>query len=514
MNKNNSSKEIIASIDKSLDNLLNLRKGNIKGQVFTPVSIAKFMAKLCNIRKTQKSVKILDPGAGTGILTVYLCLELLKRRHVTEIHCDLYEKDPKLAELLSKNMSLFKKTITGNKLSFTFNIYPQDFILHNSNLWKSESNEKVSYDIAIANPPYFKLNRNDKAALLMSEVVYGQPNIYPLFMAMSAKQLKDNGQLIFITPRSYCSGLYFKAFRKWFFNLMKPVRIHIFESRNKAFDDQILQETLILKAIKTKSKNIMVHISSSFDADFNNQFREIRKVPLHTIISDSDNNLFLKIPTTEQDIEILNSMASWDNTLLSLGFKLSTGPVVDFRSTKFLGYEDKYDGEHIAPLFWMHNVNGFSVKWLKAGNKATTIKISNDSLSRLVKNKNYIFVKRFTAKEQPRRIYAAVYLKSHFKTDYIGVENHINYIWKTNGNEMTDKEAWGLMALLNSSIMDKYFRIVSGSTQVNANEVNNMPMPSMGKIIAIGKMALQEKLHNYEEINAIVKKVLSINKNL
>lgn len=514
MNKINPSEEVVAPINNSFDHIFNERKGSVKGQVFTPVSIAKFMAKLCDVKKSQKSLRILDPGAGMGILTIYLCLELFKKKHVTEIHCDLYEKDPILAKILSKNISLFKNSIVGNKPRFTFNVYTQDFILHNSNLWESNSTKNIPYDIAISNPPYFKLSRNDKASLLMSEVVYGQPNIYPLFMAMSAKLLKDKGQLIFITPRSYCSGLYFRAFRKWFFNLMKPDKIHIFESRNKAFDDQILQETLILKAIKTKSKDIMVHISSSFDADFSNQYKEIKDVPLHTMISDNDNEHFLKIPITEEDLAILDSMLSWNNTLISLGFKLSTGPVVDFRSTNFLDFKEKFDGKQIAPLFWMHNVNGFSVKWLKSGSKATTITISKESLSRLVKNNNYVFVKRFTAKEQPRRIYSAVYLKSHFKTDYIGIENHINYIWKPNKSEMTNEEGWGLMALLNSSIVDKYFRIISGSTQVNANEVNNMPMPPMEKINAMGKIAIQEKPHSYEEINTVVNKVLGIEKNL
>ena len=39
-----------------------------KGQFFTPISIANFMASLANAK--SREISILDPGCGTGILAI------------------------------------------------------------------------------------------------------------------------------------------------------------------------------------------------------------------------------------------------------------------------------------------------------------------------------------------------------------------------------------------------------------------------------------------------------------
>lgn len=482
--------QLIQSTNKYLEN----KEGNVKGQVFTPPSIARFMASLCVIESNQKKVKILDPGAGAGILTVYLCLELIKRHTLDEISVVLYENDPQLQEILSVNILSLKKELKRKGVHFTAKILCKDFILSNSNFWEDNlfsKTQNADFDIAIANPPYYKLRKEDPKCRFMHEVVHGQPNIYTLFMAMTARFLKNKGQMIFITPRSFCSGLYFKTFRKWFFDQMKPTRIHVFESRKKAFNNEILQETIILKAIKSSNKRRKVTVSSSIGADFGKNYSELKNIPLDTVLSGEDSEFFLKIPSTENDLKILECMSNWHSTLLSLGFKLSTGPVVDFRSTEFLIESKEYDGVNTAPLFWMQNISGFFATWpAKKGSKTPVIKITKKSLNRLVENKNYVFIKRFTSKEQRRRIYAAVFRKSDFDSEYIGIENHLNYIWKLSGESMSEEEAWGLMSILNSPFMDKYFRIISGSTQVNANEINNMPIPGFDQIIEIGKNAI------------------------
>ena len=68
-------------------------------------------------------------------------------------------------------------------------------------------------------------------------------------MAVSASLLKTDGELVFITPRSYTAGPYFRLFREKFFSTVKPEAFHLFGSRTEAFGrDEILQEHLILKA--------------------------------------------------------------------------------------------------------------------------------------------------------------------------------------------------------------------------------------------------------------------------
>lgn len=54
-----------------------------------------------------------------------------------------------------------------------------------------------------------KINKDSGQADAMRSIVFGQPDPYSLFMAMSAKLLKDDGGFVFIVPRSFTSGLYF-----------------------------------------------------------------------------------------------------------------------------------------------------------------------------------------------------------------------------------------------------------------------------------------------------------------
>ena len=233
-----------------------------KGQFFTPLKVAQFMARLATVRKEK--VKMLDPGAGTGMLTCAVCERLGEMKNWKEIQVNAFENDLKLVELLNQSLEYTKKWLEGKSIGFTYSITSEDFVLTNARtIW---SKELSTYDLAVGNPPYFKISKNDPRAQLTRDLVYGQPNIYALFMGVTAELLRNKGVMVFITPRSYTAGLYFKAFRKRFFDVMRPERVHIFQSRKDAFRaDEVLQENIILRARKKGSANT-VGISVSQEA--------------------------------------------------------------------------------------------------------------------------------------------------------------------------------------------------------------------------------------------------------
>lgn len=67
------------------------------------------------------------------------------------------------------------------------------------------------------------------------------------------------------------------------------------------------------------------------------------------------------------------------------------------------------------------------------------------------------------------------------------IENHLNYIYRP-GGDLSSEETRGLAALLNSSLMDTYFRRFSGNTQVSATELRALPLPPLELIIALGEL--------------------------
>ena len=479
---------IYESTQKFLNSVSKSKRKEI-GQFFTPPSVARFMGSLMKYEKEH--IDVLDAGAGSGILSASIMEEILYNHKIKSVYLCLYENNDAVLPVLQTNMSFIKETLQNQGIIFNYEIKSKNFIWDNIPFWRGEIGTNAAlFDVIISNPPYKKINKDDLESKYMPEVVYGQPNIYFLFMAMSAKLLKQDGQMIFINPRSFSSGSYFHKFRKWFFDNIKLTNIHSFISREDVFNnDNILQETIIIKAIKT---DIPVKYIKVTKTEGTEDFYNISgfNVPYSTILNPDDKNNFMLIPTSEEDIEVINFIHSWKENLIDLGYRLKTGPVVDFRSAEFLR---KVQEPYTVPLFWAYNFENFRIKFPVSDEKKPQYIINSETSKRLlIKNKNYLYLKRFTSKEEKRRLQPVVYLAKHFpEYELIGVENHLNYITKTTGI-MTEKELLGLFVIINSSVLDKYFRILNGSTQVNANEINSIPFPSKEDILELGAMIINK----------------------
>ena len=241
-----------------------------KGQFFTPKQVSVFMAKLFNINRDN--ITLLDPGAGTGLLSAAFCEKLLSKKKPVALIIDAFENDPEIIPLLKMALQECKKDLEVKGSHVEFNILAKDFILTNAIYLTGPGlfeRGETFYDFVISNPPYHKVGAESAYSKMMAELICGQPNIYAFFMTMAANMLADKGEMVFITPRSFCSGLYYKNFRKWFLRKVRLTRIHIFESRRDIFDkDGVLQENVIIKATKNGKEGI-VTITTSRDKELN-----------------------------------------------------------------------------------------------------------------------------------------------------------------------------------------------------------------------------------------------------
>ena len=472
----------------------NVRK--LKGQFFTPKQVSTYMASLFEIH--HDTIRLLDPGAGTGILTAAFCERLLYNNRIVELTVDAYENDPALSPLLRKTLETCKLELEGRGHSVDYHIYKQDFILSNERYFKkpdlfSTRAEDTFYDFVISNPPYYKLNKDSPQSSVMMELISGQPNIYALFMALSASMVKPEGEMVFITPRSFCSGLYYKRFREWFLNNVQITNIHIFESRKEVFDkDEVLQENVIIKAKKRKETNKRgkVIITTSRNKDFD-KLGSIA-VPSTDVIRHRNGETFIRIPTSSLDVDILHIVDSWPTTLKDLGLEISTGPVVPFRAEEYL-LPELTESPKSVPLLWMHNMRDMSIVWpAKKNGKASAIRVCDETVPLLLPVKNYVLVKRFSSKEQKRRLYAAVLLESEFPYESVGIENHVNYVYRPKGN-LSVYEAFGIAGILNTTIIDNFFRSLNGNTQVNATDIRSLPLPGIEDIKRIGEVVYKSQ---------------------
>jgi len=479
------------------------------GQFFTPTEIARLMASYCDLTKT--TLRILDPGCGTAILTCALIEHLVETRNDIEL-IDLvaYETDPDLISFSQKTLTYLKKWLLEKGIKFQYLLHIHDFILDNAKALKENYNGE-QFDLIISNPPYFKLAKDDEKTIAAKELVSGQPNIYSIFMGIAAKLLSENGELIFITPRSFASGNYFKAFRELFFNTVQIDKIHLFNSRKDTFNrDSVLQETVIIKAIREEinpNKNVLVSSSIGIKDIFEPTIKYFNSSEL---IDLNSKEKILHLPTSDKEESILNLVSTWQNVLTDFDIKISTGPVVSFRALEFIQNNYENGTVFLAPLFWLHNVNKMILEWPKQlKEKGQFIRIENGSKSLLLPNKNYILLRRFSTKDDKSRLIAAPYFCNYVKSDFVGVENKVNYIYRKDGH-LDRNEVVGLCALLNSELFDTYFQIFNGNVNVSATELREMRFPPLENIKEIGNKIILSNDYSMNNVNNIVNELFEL----
>lgn len=448
------------------------KERKVYGQFFTVPSTADYMASLASIDYMKQKLSILDAGAGSGVLSAAIVAHLREHGYTGDIELICYETDSKVLPILRENLVLIK-----DSYQVSYKIITENYIL--SQKFGSPEAESL-YDIIIGNPPYKKIAKNAEEALAIPEVCYGAPNLYFLFWAMAIHNLKPGGEIVYIIPRSWTSGAYFAKFREYLFSQCVITHLHLFDSRNKVFDgESVLQETIIVKVKKTTTRPKSVCITSSSTSDFS----DVRKfdAPYNVVVS---NRQYIFLVTDGEESVALDKLSHLEETLPSISLPMKTGIIVDFRTREVLRNEPS---ETTYPLFYSQHIKNGRVVW-PVGKEDEYICTDREGF--LQDNTNYLLVKRFTAKEEKRRLQCGIYLQSdHPEYAHISTQNKVNFI-----KCKTPELAYGLFVLMNSTIYDTYYRILNGSTQVNSTEINNMPVPDIDTIAAMGRQLMGQEL--------------------
>ena len=167
------------------------------GQFFTSMETARFMSGLYNIDEQKSKVSVLDAGAGSGILSCAFIERLEMIDSIQKIELTCYENDNNVLPLLKQNLDYCKEK-SGKKIDI--NIIEDNYIL--SHMIGGNDNPR-KYDFVIGNPPYMKIPKDAPEATAMPKVCYGAPNLYFIFASMGLFNLCENGEMVYIIPRSW-----------------------------------------------------------------------------------------------------------------------------------------------------------------------------------------------------------------------------------------------------------------------------------------------------------------------
>lgn len=483
---------------------LNPKQRSELGQFMTPATVARLMAGQFN--NLSGHINLLDPGAGVGSLTAAFVERLLTNSNQVEsCFITAYEVEasfiPSLQECLNhccqalKNRGIKADYCLRNE-SFIGSITENNLPLFNT--------DTQNFTHAILNPPYKKINSKSIEKKILSKLGIETVNLYSAFVWLSMLQLSINGEIVAITPRSFCNGSYFRPFRQAFLETMVLQNIHIFESRSLAFaEDNVLQENIIFHATKTEIKPKFIEISINSEQELDS-FSEMRLVPYNQVIEKNDPEMFIHVLTNSLEDALKVQMDKLPSTLEELSLEISTGPVVDFRLKSSL--RNSLNNQTV-PLIYPESIKPGKVLFPPTKpKKSIAIEKNQETQKWLIPSGCYVVIKRFSAKEEKRRIVAAVSFP--IDSSALGIENHLNY-YHARGKGMNPDLAKGLAAFLNSTLFDQYFRLFSGNTQVNATDLRKIKYPCKNDLIKLGTQ-IHESAFDQNQIDHLVHQNLSI----
>jgi len=431
-------------------------------------------------------VRILDAGAGVGVLSAAVVEAFISRKgRLRSLEVVAYENDGLVLPYLESALGRCKGACTKAGITFHGETRANDFVAARIPLTEEGlfAGETERFTHAILNPPYKKIEGQSQTRRLLDAAGMEVSNLYAAFVWLAARMLEPGGELVAITPRSFCNGPYFRRFRLALLDMMALQRLHVFESRDKAFsDDNVLQENVILHAVRARRKPKHVTISSSEGSDFRRI--SVRRVPYEHVVLPHDRDGFIHLALNDQDEDVMHRMRRFGTPLDELGIDVSTGRVVDFRAREHLRLRPQAG---TAPLVYpCHFDRGF-VRWpAESDRKPNAIVSSEETRSLMVPAGHYVLTKRFSAKEERRRVVAAIYDPQRVRAPFVGFENHLNY-FHAGGKGLSPNLAKGLSLYLNSTLLDRYFRLFSGHTQVNATDLRKMRYPTRAQMVRLGR---------------------------
>lgn len=352
------------------------------GIFFTPQSIIKDLTTTVLKHTSIRQPNVLEPSCGSCEFIRHLDT-VLSGATITgiEYNSEIYNK----IKLLETN-----GTFSNNVVS-----------IQNADFMKTVS--EPIYDIIIGNPPYFVC---PKESVPLKYVKYnsGRPNIFGLFILHSLSQLKNEGILAFIIPKSFLNSAYYSLIRNYIRETCEIIEIKDYRDFNDFLETA--QETISI--VLKKKENI------------DNSIRNCgysMKINENWIFTHSAQSIKRLLENTY--------------TLKQLGFCVKTGNIVWNQKKDLITTHHHPDNTSI--LFYNTNItddNTIKLTEFKNEEKGQYIKLTGTTEPSIVVNRG-----------NGNSAYHFKYALIDQQSPYL-VENHLNvitYVEDLNRNQLMEK---------------------------------------------------------------------------
>lgn len=470
------------------------------GQFFTPAPAAGFLADLLEL-PAAGPFRLLDPGAGVGSLSAAVAARVMSERPGLALHITAFEIDPQLTPHLTATLAECAAAAKRCGTALTYEVRESSFVEYATG-WLLEQPQQ--FDAVIANPPYKKVATAAPERRAAEACGLRASNLYTIFTGLAADLLASNGQMSVIIPRSWANGPYHEPFRRFLLDRISIDFLHVYEKRGDVFADaEVLQENVVFHGVRGRQEQVVTLSISEGGTDE----RVERIVSVDEVVHPGDPHMFVRIPVDEHATRVAEVIAERPATLSDIGVSVSTGRVVDFRARDYLRADPQVG---TVPLIYPGHLLDAAVTWPTPGSKKPNALERCDATEALMlPNEPYVLVKRFSAKEESRRVVAAVVRPGQLPGDVVAYENHLN-VYHCQGRGLPLSLALGLGAYLNSTIVDEFVRSFSGHTQINATDLRQLRYPTRDQLEQFGDVLIDLEWPDQERLDELVAQHLGV----
>ncbi len=458
------------------------------GRFFTKREIARSLAGSFTF-VSRYSVRLLDAGAGTGILAAAAVEAIAKSGGVTEIYLTCYENDPAYLPRLTDNLERVRK-----KARHDYHVKLRVTVLAEDFLTATHADDE-RYDYIITNPP--QETAEGTYATLFPEVFPAGAPLACLFTWVAASLLAPDGQLITTMPLKTVSAVSLIPFRRALFRVAAPERVFLY-AREK--ETSPLRPVVTLK-LKEGSAPEEVRLLI-FPGEDTPATDDLPPLPYDAVVSSEDASLCLV--HSGEELAALVRMRDLPCRFSTFGLRVRTGLVLESRYPELLR-DAPVDGA--VPLLHPRCLKDGMVQFPLPGVRHQYIIPRTAALSQ--PGKNILLMKRVPAKSDKRRLTCAVLLKNtvpaHFSTS-----NKLNYIDAEGDEQMDPGFLFGLFGFLSSAPVDAYIRLTSKSGQLNAKELARLPLPDAEHLRQIGGRLMAMRSYKPDYCDKVVHEILGI----
>ena len=477
------------------------------GRLFTKKDSARLMADMIDIDQKKTAYTVLDAGAGTGILSAAVIEHICKNAPACkQIFLTCYECDQRYIPMLEDNLERIRKKCRHDyDVRLFVTVYRENYLTDAKKHYTVTFFDVVEdkYDVVISNPPTDLCEKGSEEALAVGGVSQLKLSSAFLFAKLASTHVEDGGQLIIMLPTTYASASALAPIRCEIASRLSVDKIHLFVGKQKNESRATPLKKNFIISYKSSPAPDTVCISTSEDDGKNTT--KLSALPYSFVVAEDGGALTL--PKSAEDTKIVRYISSFPETLSTLGLKMSTGLIVDSKCEGLL-FSDPIKGT--VPLLRTATLKQGVVAFPEATLRKQYIAPISPSL--VQKNKNLILIKRVPAKSDERFVNSAVHLAENLPdAKFISTHNKLNFIdTKNKREEMSARLAFGIFALLNSTVYDRYISIISKSKQINSKEMRDLPMPPKNIIENMGMRLIALKDTSVEACDAIVNPTLHI----